>query len=83
MDNETLLARIAINPKVMRGKPVIRGTRLTVQYILKLLADGMSIDALLHEYDGLTRDDISACFLYASSAVDDITFFPTVEGNPV
>ena len=83
MDSGTLLSRITINPKVMRGKPVIRGTRLTVQYILKLLADGMSIDDLLHEYDGLVRDDISACFLYASSAVDDITFLPTVEENPV
>jgi uncharacterized protein (DUF433 family) len=83
MDNETLLSRITINPKVMCGKPVIRGTRLTVQYILKLLADGISIDELLHEYDGLTRDDVSACFLYASSAVDDIAFFPTIEGNPV
>lgn len=83
MAHELLRARIAVNPKVMGGKPVIRGTRLTVQYILKLLADGMAIEDVLHEYEGLTRDDISACLLYASSAIDDITFLPTVEENPV
>jgi uncharacterized protein (DUF433 family) len=82
MDNEELLSRIAVNPNVMCGKPAIRGTRLTVQYILKLLADGMTPEELLQEYDGLTREDISACLLYASSAVDDITFLPTVEENP-
>ena len=81
MDNASLLSRIVVNPKIMRGKPAIRGTRLTVQYILKLLADGMTVERLLQEYDGLTREDVSACLLYASSAVDDITFLPTVEAN--
>ncbi len=45
-----LLERIALNPKVMVGKPVIRGTRLTVQYILGLLAHGATIAEILTEY---------------------------------
>lgn len=52
MDDSKLLERIAINPKVMVGKPVIRGTRLTVQHILGLLASGMIIDEILQEYTG-------------------------------
>lgn len=47
MNNETLLERISVNPKVMVGKPVIKGTRLTVEYILNLLAQGASIEDVL------------------------------------
>jgi len=57
MDDSKLLERIAINPKVMVGKPVIHGTRLTVQHILGLLASGMIIDETLQEYTGLTLED--------------------------
>lgn len=56
-----LLHRITTDPNVMMGKPVIRGTRLTVEYILKLLASGATYDEILLEYDGLTVDDIRAC----------------------
>ena len=52
MNNEELLERITINPKIMVGKPVIRGTRLTVEYILGLLAHGISIEEILDEYPG-------------------------------
>ncbi len=68
MDQSKLLERIVINPKVMVGKPVIRGTRLTVQHILGLLAHGMIIDEILLEYEGLTREDILACTLFAREA---------------
>lgn len=50
VNNEELLERITINPKIMVGKPVIRGTRLTVEYILGLLAHGISMEAILEEY---------------------------------
>lgn len=56
--DEQLLERITINPKVMVGKPVIRGTRLTVEYILNLLAHGATVEEILQEYKGLTREDI-------------------------
>lgn len=60
MNNESLLERITINPQVMVGKPVIRGTRLTVEYILGLLASGTTMAEILEEYPGLVKDDIRA-----------------------
>ena len=69
----------AINPTVMGGKPVIHGTRLTVQYILKLLADGWSFGDIKKEYQGISDQDISACILYASEILDDVEFIPLRE----
>jgi len=79
MEQKQLLERIALNPKIMVGKPVIRGTRLTVQYILNLLAHGATVDEILQEYRGLTKEDILACLLYASETLEDTTFMPLVE----
>ena len=56
--------RITIDPKVMAGKPVIKGTRITVAYIIELMADGMTVDDILNEYEGLKREDILACLQY-------------------
>ncbi len=58
IDNNQLLERIILNPKVMVGKPIIRGTRLTVQYILGLLAHGASVTEILGEYEGLSQERI-------------------------
>ena len=66
MSDQRLLERITLNKKVMAGKPVIRGTRLTVEYILGLLARGATVEEVLAEYDGLTPEDIRACFLFAT-----------------
>lgn len=63
MKDEELLERITVNPGVMVGKPVIRGTRLTVEYILNLLAHGATVEEILQEYEGLTHEDIRACLL--------------------
>ena len=60
-----LLERITKNPKVKVGKPVIGGTRLTVEFIIGLLAYGMTIEEILEEYRGITREDVLACLLYA------------------
>ncbi len=60
MKDEQLLERIVMNPKVMVGKPVIRGTRLTVDCILNLLAHGATEKEVLEEYKGLTEEDIRA-----------------------
>jgi uncharacterized protein (DUF433 family) len=76
MTDQQLLQRISNDPKVMGGKPVIRGTRLTVEFILNLLAHGASMDEIQREYEGLTRDDIQACILFATRALEDTAFMP-------
>ncbi len=76
MNKQQLLQRIVVTRDVMVGKPVIRGTRLTVQYVLGRLAQEESIDEILQEYDGLTREDILACLLFASEALESTTFAP-------
>lgn len=55
-----------MNPEVLSGKPVIKGTRIPVYLILELLAAGMSVDDVLEEYPELTREDIQAALEYAS-----------------
>lgn len=70
MQDQSLLERITLDPNVMVGKPVIRGTRLTVEYILNLLANGASIVEILEEYEGLTSEDIRACMLFASKTFE-------------
>jgi uncharacterized protein (DUF433 family) len=80
MTDQQLLERIVINPKVMVGKPVIRGTRLTAEYILNLLAHGATVREILEEYESLTQEDIQACFLFATKSLESTTFMPlTVE----
>ena len=78
MSDEQLLERIACDPGVMVGKPVIRGTRLTVDYILNLLAHGASVEEILEEYHGLGVADIRACLLFASHSLSDAEFMPLV-----
>ena len=60
----------------MVGKPVIRGTRLTVEHMVGLLAHGMTIEDILAEYEGLQREDIHACLLFATKSMQDTTFMP-------
>ncbi len=79
MSNQKLLQRISCDPKVVVGKPVIRGTRLTVEYILNLLAHGSSVADVLAEYEGLTQEDIQACLLFASQSLSNASFMPLVE----
>ncbi|MCF6154082.1 MAG: DUF433 domain-containing protein [Candidatus Brocadia sp.] len=62
----------------MVGKPVIRGTRLTVEYILNLLAHGATVEEILQEYKGLMREDIQACILFATRALENTTFMPLI-----
>jgi uncharacterized protein (DUF433 family) len=78
MSDQQLLERIACDPKVMVGKPVIKGTRLTVEYILNLLAHGSSTADILAEYEGLTLEDIQACLLFASQSLSSTAFMPLV-----
>ncbi|MGI2902314.1 DUF433 domain-containing protein [Tolypothrix sp. VBCCA 56010] len=75
---DELLSRITVNPKVMLGKPVIKGTRLSVEYILNLLAHGATITEIIEEYEGLVEADIQACFLFASRSLESTSFMPLV-----
>ncbi len=58
-------ARITIDPQILVGKPVIKGTRLAVDFIIDLLAQGWSEGEVLRNYPGLTVEDIRACLAYA------------------
>lgn len=68
--------RIVVDPKILAGKPVIRGTRLAVEFILELLAAGQSEIDILTDYPGLTREDILACLSYASYLAHEYKAFP-------
>jgi uncharacterized protein (DUF433 family) len=67
---EELLDRIIIDPDVLVGKPVIKGTRISVALIIELLANGMDNKGILREYPQLTQDDIKAALLYASKMLE-------------
>jgi uncharacterized protein (DUF433 family) len=71
-----LCERIVVDPEILAGKPVIRGTRLAVEFILELLAAGQSENEVLTNYPGLTRDDILACLSYASYLAHEYKAFP-------
>lgn len=76
MTDQQLLERITLNPKVMVGKPVIKGTRLTVEFILNLLAHGATPEEIIKEYDGLTGEDVQACLLFAKNSLEQSAFLP-------
>ncbi len=61
--------RIIVDPNVLVGKPVIKGTRLAVEFIIDLFAQGWSIEEVLRNYPGITVADIQACFSYASATL--------------
>ena len=71
MNKKELLYRITIDPKIMVGKPTIRGLRITVDQILKALAAGISTDELLEDYPELEKEDIEAALLYAAELVEE------------
>lgn len=68
--------RILIDPEILAGKPIIRGTRLAVEFVLDLLAAGQTETDILANYPGLTRDDILACLAYASYLAHEYRAYP-------
>jgi uncharacterized protein (DUF433 family) len=68
--------RIVVDPDVLAGKPVIRGTRLAVEFILDLLAAGQPEENILSNYPGLTHDDILACLAHASHLAHQYRTYP-------
>ena len=69
--------RIVLDPAVLTGKPVIRGTRLSVEFVIGLLADGWSEADILHNYPGITHDDIAACLGYARDLLRSEKVYPS------
>ena len=61
--------RIEVNPEVLVGKPVVKGTRLAVEFVLELVASGMTEQQILDNYPRLVREDILACVAYAAEFV--------------
>lgn len=68
--------RIVIDPGILVGKPVVKGTRLAVEFIVDLLAQGWSEAEILRNYPGLTREDIQACLSYASAILRTEKVYP-------
>lgn len=68
--------RIIIDPKIMLGKPVIKGTRITVELILRQLAQGKLADEILENYPHLTQDDILAALAYATHLAEEESVYP-------
>ncbi|SMD42721.1 Uncharacterized conserved protein, DUF433 family [Aquiflexum balticum DSM 16537] len=71
---EALLNRIELNPEILVGKPVIKGTRLSVQFILGLLAHGETPQSIIEEYPYITEEDIRACILFANEVLESNFF---------
>ena len=68
--------RITIDPKILVGKPVVKGTRLSVEFIIGLLAQGWSEAEVLRNYPGLTPDDLKACLAYAGDVMKSERVYP-------
>jgi uncharacterized protein (DUF433 family) len=73
--NTLFMELIEINSKIMLGKPVIKGTRITVEHIISLLSQDISIPEILEEYKGLEKQQILACLQYAENILEKTTTF--------
>ena len=70
-------ARIVLDPTILVGKPVIRGTRLAVDFIIGLMADGWNETDILHKYPGFSHDDLAACLAYARDVLRSEKVYPS------
>jgi uncharacterized protein (DUF433 family) len=68
--------RIVLDPNVLVGKPVIRGTRLSVEFVVGLVANGWTEAQILENYPGVTRDDVTACLRYAHMLLQQERVYP-------
>lgn len=75
-NEEDLLERIVVNPKIMGGKPIIKGTRITVEQVLKMLAQDLTTKEILKDYPHLSKDDVAAVLLYAAKVAGEEEIYP-------
>ncbi len=76
---EDFETRIVVDPKIMVGKPVIKGTRIPVDAIIKRLAEGMTIEEILEDYPRITKEDIKAALRYAARIISGENIIPLVK----
>jgi uncharacterized protein (DUF433 family) len=69
--------RIAVDPAILLGKPIIRGTRLSVEFLIGLMAEGWAEADILANYPGLTHDDVMACLAYARDVLSAERVYPS------
>lgn len=77
----TYLERIVIDPRIMVGKPVVRGTRIPVELVLAHLAENFDLEDLFAAFPRLTPDDVKACLAYARDIIAGENIFPTVPAD--
>ena len=68
--------RITVDPEILVGKPIVKGTRLSVEHLVGLMAEGWAEGEILSSYPGLTRDDLLACLAYAGEMLRTERVFP-------
>lgn len=68
--------RITVNPEILAGKPIIKGTRISVEHVLDLLANGWTTEAILENYSQLKRKDITAVLKYAAQILKEEKVYP-------
>lgn len=76
--NPTWEDRIEVNPEVLVGKPVVKGTRIAVEFVIDLLAQGWSEEEILHNYPTLSRKDVHACLAYAGERLRSEKIYPLI-----
>lgn len=76
------LGRIVVDPRVMAGKPVVRGTRIPVELVLKRLAQDLDLQTIFEAYPRLTPEDVKACIAYAGALVRGEDVFPVSLAEP-
>jgi len=81
--NMNPVSRIILDPSILVGKPVIRGTRIAVDLVLELLASGWSEAVILEEYPGLEHEDILACIRYAQEIVQSERVYSTTNQEKI
>ncbi|MGI8857741.1 MAG: DUF433 domain-containing protein [Thermomicrobiales bacterium] len=80
---EQLLQRIVLDPRILVGKPIVRGTRIPVSLVLDHLANNLDLDDLFAAYPRLTVEDVQACLAYAQGIVAGENIFPTFVNEPM
>ncbi|MFN8489785.1 MAG: DUF433 domain-containing protein [Caldilineaceae bacterium] len=81
--NDMYLNRISLDPTIMLGKPVIRGTRIPVELLIRMVAQGISYQEIQEEYPGLQTEDIQAALFYAAATVAHEQVFPLLQPEGV